>query len=65
MLFTYVRTQSVIAQSSCEAEWYGIATSSSEGMFLAELFGRLCAGKLRSLECKTLWVQTAIKKKNM
>ena len=26
---------------------------------------RMGAGKLRSLECKTLWVQTAIKKKKM
>ena len=41
VLFHYVRTQSVIAQSSCEVEWYGLATGSAESLFLKELFERL------------------------
>ena len=40
-VYAYTRTQSIVAQSSCEAEWYGVATASAEGLFLKDLLLRL------------------------
>ena len=36
-----IRGHSIVAQNSCEAEWYGVATASGEGLFMKHLLLRL------------------------